>query len=250
MLDNLGSGKESNVGRQVKARVKHASRTDEPLRALPRSVLASGWLRNAPPRVLDAVAQAARRQRFGDGAMIFARGDPPTYFCMVVSGRVRMSRVSSGGRESVYSVIGRGRWFGEISLLDGKPRTHDAFAVGNTELLVLGQRDFHRILATHPEGMQLIVQQICARLRVAFDHAQSAAQAPVDARMAARLLELADRTDHVVRISAEELGDMVSRSRQTVAKTLQAWQDAGLIRRAYRQIELLDPAALKRLARR
>ncbi|CAM3186385.1 Crp/Fnr family transcriptional regulator [Cupriavidus taiwanensis] len=235
---------------QVKARMKHAVEADQPVRALPRSVLASGWLRNAPPRVLDAVAHAARRQRFGDGAMIFARGDPPTYFCMVVSGRVRMSRVSSGGRESVYSVIGRGRWFGEISLLDGKPRTHDAFAVGNTELLVLGQRDFHRILATHPEGMQLIVQQICARLRVAFDHAQSAAQAPVDARMAARLLELADRTDHVVRISAEELGDMVSRSRQTVAKTLQAWQDAGLIRRAYRQIELLDPAALKRLARR
>ncbi|WP_434172601.1 helix-turn-helix domain-containing protein [Streptococcus pyogenes] len=43
---------------------------------------------------------------------------------------------------------------------------------------------------------------------------------------------------------------MVNRSRQTVAKYLQAWEDAGLIRREYRQIELLDPAALKRLARR
>ncbi|MNF10190.1 hypothetical protein D3C80_2110590 [compost metagenome] len=68
--------------------------------------------------------------------------------------------------------------------------------------------------------------------------------------MAARLLELADRTDHVVRISAEDLGDMVNRSRQTVAKYLQAWEDAGWIRRQYRQIELLEPGALKRLARR
>ncbi|MFJ4290948.1 Crp/Fnr family transcriptional regulator [Cupriavidus sp. NPDC089707] len=231
--------------KQVASKVKRI----EPVRALPRSVLASGWLRNAPPGVLDAVAGAARRLRFADGEMIFARGDPPTYFCMVVAGRVRMSRVSSGGRESVYSVIGRGRWFGEISLLDGKPRTHDAFAVGNTELLVLDRRAFDQILAQHPEGMHLIVQQICARLRVAFDHAESASQAPVDARMAARLLELADRTDHVVHISAEDLGDMVNRSRQTVAKYLQAWEDAGWIRRQYRQIELVEPGALKRLAR-
>ncbi|NUO87059.1 MAG: Crp/Fnr family transcriptional regulator, partial [Cupriavidus sp.] len=62
----------------MKGKVKQALTAQEPVRALPRSVLASGWLRNAPPRVLDAVAQAARRQRFGDGAMIFARGDPPT----------------------------------------------------------------------------------------------------------------------------------------------------------------------------
>jgi len=212
--------------------------------------MASGWLRKAPARVLDAVAKAARRQRFADGEMIFARGDAPTNFCMVLSGRVRMSRVSAGGRESVYSVIGRGRWFGEISLLDGKPRTHDAFAVGSTELLVLGRREFHRILAAHPEGMHLIVQQMCARLRVAFDHAESAEQAPVDARMAERLLELADRTDHVVHISAENLGGMVNRSRQTVAKYLQAWEDAGWIRRHYRQLELLQPEALRRLARR
>ncbi|ODV41542.1 Crp/Fnr family transcriptional regulator [Cupriavidus sp. UYMMa02A] len=217
-------------------------------RTLPRSVVASGWLRNAPASVLDAVQKAARRQRFGDGDMIFARGDPPTYFCMVLAGRVRMSRVSTSGRESVYSVIGRGRWFGEISLLDGKPRTHDAFALGSTELLLLGRRDFDRILVAHPEGMQLIVQQICARLRVAFDHAEHAQQAPVDARMAARLLELADRTDHVVRVSAEDLGDMVNRSRQTVAKYLQAWEDAGWIRRHYRQVELLQPAALRKLA--
>ncbi|KWR89595.1 Crp/Fnr family transcriptional regulator [Cupriavidus sp. IDO] len=221
----------------------------EPDKTLLRGVLASGWLRNAPAAVLDAVAKAARRQRFSSGAMIFARGDAPTNFCMVLSGRVRMSRVSTGGRESVYSVVGRGRWFGEISLLDGKPRTHDAIAVGNTELLVLGRREFHRILAAHPEGMQLIVQQICARLRVAFDNAESAEQAPVDARMAARLLELADRTDHVVHITAEDLGDMVNRSRQTVAKYLQAWEEKGWVRRHYRQIELLAPAELKRLVR-
>ncbi|MNN34610.1 hypothetical protein D3C81_1484200 [compost metagenome] len=115
---------------------------------------------------------------------------------------------------------------------------------------MLDRRAFDQILARHPEGMHLIVQQICARLRVAFDHAESAAQAPVDARMAARLLELADRTDHIVQISAEDLGDMVNRSRQTVAKYLQAWEDAGWIRRQYRQIELLEPGALKRLARR
>jgi CRP-like cAMP-binding protein len=221
----------------------------EPNKILPRSVVASGWLRNAPAGVLDAVAKAARRQRFENGTMIFARGDAPTNFCMVLSGRVRMSRVSTGGRESVYSVIGRGRWFGEISLLDGKPRTHDAIAVGNTELLVLGRQEFHQILAAHPEGMLLIVQQICARLRVAFDYAEDAEQAPVDARMAARLLELADRTDHVVHITAEDLGDMVNRSRQTVAKYLQAWEKRGWVKRHYRQIELLVPQELKRLVR-
>jgi len=229
--------------------VKGEGRGAEPDKALPRGVLATGWLRNAPVRVLDAVAKAARRERFANGEMIFARGDPPTNFYMVLSGRARMSRVSAGGREAVYAVVGRGQWFGEISLLDGKPRTHDGFAVGSTELLALGWRDFQRILAAHPEGMQLIMRQICARLRMAFDQAESAQQAPVDARMAERLLELADSTDRVVRISAEDLGDMVNRSRQTVAKYLQAWEDAGWIRRRYREVELLQPEALRRLAR-
>ncbi|AOY95364.1 Crp/Fnr family transcriptional regulator [Cupriavidus sp. USMAA2-4] len=229
---------------------KAAAKAAEPQAPLPRGVLASGWLRNAPARVLDAVAKAARRERYADGEMIFARGDAPTNFYLVLSGRARMSRVSAGGREAVYAVVGRGQWFGEISLLDGKPRTHDGFAVGSTELVALGWHDFQRILAVHPEGMQLIVRQICARLRMAFDHAESAQQAPVDARMAERLLELADSTERVVHISAEELGDMVNRSRQTVAKYLQAWEAAGWIRRRYREIELVAPQALQRLAGR
>jgi CRP-like cAMP-binding protein len=200
--------------------------------------------------VLDEVANSAHRQRYADGEMVFARGDAPTHLFMVLSGRVSMSRVSRAGRESVFSVIGRGRWFGEISLLDGKPRTHDAFAVGDSVLLQLPLAEFQRILAAHPEGIYLIARQMCARLRVAFDQAERSELAPVDTRMAVRLLELADRTDHIVRISAEDLGDMVARSRQTVAKYLQAWEDAGWIRRRYREIELLEPEALRKVARR
>ncbi len=211
-------------------------------------MLASEWLHHAPVDVLDAVAAVARRHRYKDGATIFSRGDGPTSFFLVVAGRVRIRRMGADGREAVYWLLSRNHWFGEISLLDGKPRTHDAIAVGDTELLALSRKDFHRILAAYPEGMQRIVQGICARLRGAFDLSERAAQAPLDALIAVMLLQLADRTEKVVQISTEDLGQIVNRTRQTVAKRLAAWEKAGIVRRRYRQIELLNPAELRRLA--
>lgn len=217
-------------------------------KALHPSMIATGWLKGAPSEMLDAVLASARRLRFKDGEMIFALGSPPTCFFMVLTGRVRIRRLTPSGRESVYWVVRRNQWFGEISLLDGKPRTHDAIATGDTELLALASGDFHRILDRFPEGWQRMMRLVCSRLRTAFDNAERAAQAPLDASIATMLLLLADRTETFVSISTEDLGEMVNRTRQTVAKRLEAWEKAGLIRRQYRQIELLDLAELDRIS--
>lgn len=216
--------------------------------AFPRSMLATGWLKRAPAEVLDIVAASARRQRFRDGEMIFALHSAPTSIFMVVSGRVRIRRLKMSGRESVFWVVRRNQWFGEISLIDGKPRTHDAVATGDTELLALSQRDFDRVLAAYPDGWRRMVEMACARLRAIFENSERVTQAPLEASIATMLLLLADHTERVVHISTEELGEMVNRTRQTVAKHLASWEKEGLIRRHYRQIELLDIGKIESLS--
>jgi CRP-like cAMP-binding protein len=104
------------------------------------------------------------------------------------------------------------------------------------------------VLALHPQGWRLLAQQVCQLLRRTFNELESTLDMPLDARMAIRLLALARQTGSpALRLSHEELGRMMSRTRQTVAKQLQAWEAQGRVRCDYRTIEI-DVAALEAVA--
>jgi len=69
------------------------------------------------------------------GVTIFTRGDPGNSLFAVCSGTIRIAVLSPDGRDAVFNLIGEGEIFGEIALLDGKPRTADATAMTDSELL-------------------------------------------------------------------------------------------------------------------
>lgn len=216
-------------------------------------LLANAWFKDLPDDIVERLAAATRQRFFADGAVVHRRGDPADGLYTIVSGAVRIGAQAADGRETVLTLLQPGAWFGEISLFDGRPRTHDAHAHGDTVILMVPRQDFQQLLDTRPELYRYFMPLLCRRLRSVFSMLEDHTVLSVRARLVKRLLLLARTVgeasggERVLSLSQEALANMLGLSRQTVNKELKALEREGLVRLHYGQIGLPDPRALQRL---
>jgi CRP/FNR family cyclic AMP-dependent transcriptional regulator len=203
---------------------------------------------------IERIAALATRKAYAQGAVVFMRGDPGDSLCGVVSGRVRISASRPGGREVFLNIMGPGDAFGEIALLDGKPRTATATALARTELIILRRDRFAELLASEPSLARHLIQLLCERVRWTAQLMEDSALLGVPARLAKRVLSLArlpggdPARGSKVSISQEELAQFLGLSRQVVNQHLQVWKQEGWITSGRGSITLADVRALERVA--
>ncbi|MCJ8170191.1 Crp/Fnr family transcriptional regulator, partial [Atopomonas sediminilitoris] len=167
-----------------------------------------------------------------------------------------LSTHADDGREAVLTLLEPGSWFGEISLFDNQPRTHDAWSQGDCRLLMIPKAGFQQLLAEQPALYPHFVQLLCWHIRLSFSLLEDNAFLSLDARLAKRLLMLAEgygRTEAnglrlQLHVSQETLGLMLSSSRQSINKLLKEWERQGWISLHYGSLTLHDTAALSQLA--
>ncbi|MEJ5992187.1 Crp/Fnr family transcriptional regulator [Ramlibacter sp. PS3R-8] len=219
---------------------------------------ANPWFAALPLADRRALLAACERQRLAPGEMLFRQGDPVPAgggaFYGVVSGGIKASSLREDGKEAILAVLEPGNWFGEISLLDGLPRTHDATAARDAEVLALPHAGFERMMKRHAFALA-ICRMLAARVRSLYGMVEDATLRSTRARVARRLLLLArgDATQArdprpVVPVSQEALAMMLGVSRQTLSKELQAMARAGAIALGYGRIEIASVAKLQSLA--
>ncbi|HEY0915037.1 MAG TPA: Crp/Fnr family transcriptional regulator [Solimonas sp.] len=204
------------------------------------ALVASDWFRELPPDVVTQFAAMAVRRRLADGELLFAQGDAPDGLWNVVSGRIRAGSVSGDGKELLVMQFEPGAWFGEISMFDGLPRTHDSRAVGATEMLMLPRDKFLAVLAAQPELYPHFVKMLCRKLRLAFSYIEDAQFASLPARLARRLIDL--------HLPQDDLGRMLGASRQSVSKELKTLEAGGVVVVDYGKLRVRDLAALQKIA--
>lgn len=208
------------------------------------------------PEQLGALARLARIERFRRGAVIFRKGDAGLGLMGVIGGAIQISVVGPDGREIVLNVIRPGEVFGEIALLDGQPRTADAIALEDCELLVLDRREFLPFLQRTPEACVKLLEIVSRRLRRTTLLAEEAMLMGLEERLARQLLRLAEEFGRPVdggvridlRISQRQLGAFLGVSRESVNKQLAAWQGLRLVEVRRGQVTLLAPGRLRALA--
>jgi CRP-like cAMP-binding protein len=196
-----------------------------------RTVLERNRLfRGLPAAALDQVARLCTRRAFERDAVIFSQSDPGDALYGVVTGRVRISASSPEGREVFLNIMEPGDTFGEIALLDGRPRTAAASAMAPSDLLIVTRSDFLKLLAREPELIEHLLQLLCARLRWVSGIAEESALLPVPGRLARRLLSLARLHGREtgagieLKVSQEEMARFLGLSRQIVNQYLQVWK--------------------------
>jgi signal-transduction protein with cAMP-binding, CBS, and nucleotidyltransferase domain len=119
---------------------------------------------------LITLAAFCREKRFAAGASLFQEGDEGAEMYVILEGRVIISKFIPGAGEEALAILERGDFFGEMSLIDGEPRSADARAYGGQlTVLALDQDTVREVLAMDPhaalEFLQLLCRLIANRLR-------------------------------------------------------------------------------------
>ena len=144
----------------------------------------------SPPLRHDILSRAVVR-RYPDAQVLAARGAEAAEWICVARGAVRVSSVSLTGKQVTLTYVEPGTWFGDTSLFDGLPRTHDADTHGETTLLSVSKGDFRDLLSRHVELYDALLRLNCRRLRLMYDQFEDLNTRPLQARLAKQLLLLA-----------------------------------------------------------
>jgi len=219
-----------------------------------RACLQGGhWFSALPAALQDALLEMAQVQRLDAGQRLFRRGDPPSGLYAVVDGAMRIGAVSASGKEALLTLIEAPYWFGEVSLFDGQPRTHDAFAEGASTLLLVPQAALLALLERQPQYWRDFALLMSQKLRLAFIALEQMSLLPAAPRLARRLLMIAENYGEgeprrVIHLAQEQLALMLAISRQTTNQILQELQAQGIVRLTYGEIEILDLDRLRQAA--
>ena len=203
-----------------------------------QNVDSGAWFAKLSPTLRQAILSRAHVRRLSDGAALAARGTPAEDWCGVAKGAVRVSLVSLSGKQVTLTYVDPGTWFGDISLFDGLPRTHDADAHGETTLVVVRKADFKALLAQNVELYEALLRLNCRRLRLMFNHFEDLNTRPLAARLAKQILLLAksygiaqgEEIRIGLQLAQEDLAQLLGASRQRVNQELKGFEREGAVR--------------------
>jgi CRP/FNR family transcriptional regulator, cyclic AMP receptor protein len=203
------------------------------------------------PTQIKQLGLLARPRRIVSGTTLFVKGDPGTALFAVVSGTVKITVPSIDGREATFNLLHAGDIFGEIALLDGQPRTADAVAASDCELMVIERRDFLGFVHGEPKVAMKLIELLCARLRVAGVREEELVFLNLRARLARLLLRLLEEnaaTDkNRLSITQQKISEILGATRESVNKHLQIWARRKVIALKRGSILVLAPRALAAL---
>ncbi len=210
--------------------------------------------RDLPDIPLAACASACAIVGFAANEMIFGRGDDGDRLYVIASGRVKLSLVSEDGREISVRVAGEGDLLGEMSTLDGAPRSADAIALDAVEALVLTRKELSRLMASAPAMAETVIRFLCRRLRDTTDQLELIALHSVEQRLARLLLAefetgkaADDARRKILALPQSVLGQLIGASRPKANVALSSLERSGAIRRSSGGIQF-DMAMLHRIA--
>jgi CRP/FNR family cyclic AMP-dependent transcriptional regulator len=207
---------------------------------------------------MGALAAGGAERRFPTGAYVARQGEAGDSFHVVLHGSVRISVDSADGDEATLAILGRGESFGELSLLDGEPRSANAIANEPTATLRVSRTAFDAWLSDYPAVARDLLAALCRRLRATDAAMADFTLSPLPQRVARRLVDLAavDESDlrrdtaPRIRITQHQLASMLGVSREHLNRELKASERRGWLRLGRGFIELLDADALLEAAGR
>jgi CRP-like cAMP-binding protein len=186
---------------------------------------------------LDLLGSKLKQVEFAKDSIIVSQDDPGDSMFIIQKGRVKVGFYGDTGREVILSILRAGDFFGEMSLLDGQPRSANVIAIEKSEMLVLSREDFVLHLNEQPGTALNILAEMSLRLRRADEVIGNLALLDVYGRVARVLSDLA-RSDGVSsdegvvireRPTQQDLASMTGASRETVSRVLSEFQRRGLL---------------------
>lgn len=201
---------------------------------------------------LTHIAERCRWIDYAAGRQIIDHLDDTTDCFLIASGSVRVIVNSSSGKEITFRDIGAGEVVGELSALDGRPRSASVVALTDARIDRLSSTDLWDILQRNPDAAAVLIRRLTALVRQMSDRVVAITALPVGPRVQAELLRLAlevgvtDNRAVILRAPTHaEIASRVAARREAVTREISRLADAGVIDRRGRNLVVSDVAALR-----
>jgi CRP/FNR family transcriptional regulator, cyclic AMP receptor protein len=214
------------------------------------------FLAALPSQDRKALLATGRPHAYAPGETVLWEGEATTFVVLILSGWSVVSVETERGTRLILALRGAGEVVGDLAAVDQRPRSATVTALGQLDTVVVSGQQFRGFLASRPGATSLIMRQLSSRLRSADVERRSLASGTVLQRLAARLLELAERTGRKaddgialnLPLPQHELAAAVGATREAVAKALRLLREEEVVRTGNRWLVVTNVQLLRLLA--
>lgn len=172
-------------------------------------------------------------RNYPKNTILVSEGDETDSLFIIESGKVKVYLSDEEGKEVIINMLEAGDYFGEIALLDDKPRSASVMTLGDSRLWMISKKDFEVWLLQYPQIALLLLRDMSNRLRLLTDNVKSLALMDVYGRVARTLLNLAkEKDDKLVieqKLTQQDIANMVGASREMVSRIMKDLVAGGYI---------------------
>jgi CRP-like cAMP-binding protein len=197
---------------------------------------------------LEVIWKLSVQQRFRKNEMILFEDEPDTRLFIIVSGIVKLTRISEEGREFIFSFLGEGDFFGELSLLDEEIRSTNAVAVKDTTIMSFNRSDYVKIFRQFPQITLNLLREMTQRLRERDRLIKSMSLQNATGKVACTILRFADDAGDINMGQVEiprlpphrDLANMVGTSRETISRAINWLTEQGYLQKIGSRLIIKD----------
>ena len=201
---------------------------------------------------IEMICQQGYVKKYRPGEIIFFEDDSDKNLYLLVEGRVKLTMLSSEGREKVMTILQAGDIFGEISLFDNNPHPVTAEVTERARLMILDWEKLEKMIMKQPRMALKIIDALSKKTRLLASQVRELVFHDATGRLINLLQRFArdfgrpaeEGTVVDLILTHQEIADLLGASRVTVTKTLNSLIDEGLIKMKDRKIVLLDEERL------
>ena len=195
---------------------------------------------------LEKISSKMISRIYEKGKMILLEESEGETFFIILSGVVKVTRLSDDGREVILAILGESDFFGEMSLLDGEGRSANIVANEKSEVVTLSRRDFLDYLQKYPKIAIALLEELAVRLRKSDQHIESLSLSDSEQRIGITLIRLAEELGTIKQGDVnvknlpfqQDLANMAGTSRETVSRTLKLLESKNLLKRDGRNLTI------------
>ncbi|MFH1215896.1 MAG: Crp/Fnr family transcriptional regulator [Pseudomonadota bacterium] len=199
----------------------------------------------------DELAMIVVDQEIPRGKLIFSEGDPGSGFFVVVSGKIKIFKLSMDGKEQILHILGAGEPFAEVAVFTGSPYPANAMALEKSRLFFFPRKAFVGLIGEYPSLAMNMLATLSFRLKQFAHMIETLSLKEVPGRLAAYVLMACEKeeSDKVeLAISKTQLASLLGTIPETLSRILTKMSKQGIIEIDGGQITILDREELVALA--
>ena len=197
---------------------------------------------------LKELTGLAVTRHFNASEFIFWEGDSPDWFYIIATGKVKVHKHSSLGKEFIIAFFGPGEMFGEIAVFENKPYPVSAQAMMPTTIIGIKRDDMLFFMEQHPQVALRIINILGERLRDAQGRLRDLAGERVEQRLASMLIMLSNKLGLTLPFTRQEIADMTGTTIETAIRVMSRFKERGIINTVRGQVTIRDKEKLRVLS--